>query len=398
MIYETQQLLLNIISFQLFHNPMPSLKNADWTQLMEEAANQGVYKIVYNAVEQQIPKKLIQKFKPRYFAETAAGIRNNYQHGQLHNLMTVNDIPYVIIKGMASASYYPDPLLRTTGDIDFLVLKEDIPRATAQLENAGYKITGKGNQVHVAFHKQKERFEMHWDLNGIPNGKMGDLCRKCLKDIIETETDYINQDNVYFIPDDFHHGLVILIHTAKHMINTGIGLRHLSDWAVFAGKIEDDDFRSLFERKLRKIGLWRFAQLLTQISIKYLGCPEKQWAMENVDADLLEEMIKDILDSGNFGRKDTERINEAKLMTTEGTGTIHDSKIVIFKALTEKAFWLMPACKKFKILLPVGWMFVGIRHLILVAKGRRSSIHIRRMVTGANKRKKIYSKFQLFQL
>ena len=51
----------------------------------------------------------------------------------------------------------------------------------------------------------------------------------------------------YMVPTAFHHGLVMLLHVAGHLINTGIGLRHLCDWAVFAAKFSDEEFCEMFE-------------------------------------------------------------------------------------------------------------------------------------------------------
>lgn len=389
--------MLEILAAQLFAKPMPSFTGVDWECLMKEAEQQTVYKLIYHAVGSQIPATMEPKCKSLYFANMADGIRNSHQHEALHRILTENGIPYVIIKGMASASYYPVPFARCMGDVDFLIRQEDFSRTTDLLVNAGYVTKGKGSIKHLTFYKDGDTLEMHREPGGLPDGEKGDLCRAYLSDIIETETEYATQHGVCCIPDAFHHGLVMLLHTASHMINSGIGLRHLCDWAVFADRLSNETFRNLFEEKLRAVGLWRFAQLLTQVSIKYLGCAEKQWAQEDVDDALLEAIIGDIFDSGNFGRKDFERINEAKLMTTDRTATIDDSRFVLLKALTEKAYAIMPTCKRVKILLPVGWICVGVKHLIRIRNHKRPKLHVKKMISGAKERKTIYLQFRLFE-
>ena len=42
-------------------------------------------------------------------------------HTAIHTLMTQNGIPYVMLKGAASAYYYPQTFLRSMGDVDFYV-------------------------------------------------------------------------------------------------------------------------------------------------------------------------------------------------------------------------------------------------------------------------------------
>lgn len=398
MISELQSKLLAILAKELFQQDAPSFEDVDWSALLREAEQQSVYAIVYTAVEPYLPEALLPEARAKYYANLAASVRSAHQHGDIHKLLSGHGVPYVIIKGMASASYYPQPLLRAMGDVDFLVPKERLDEAKQLLLGEGYVFTGdETHHAHLAFHRGAEVAEMHWEPNGLPQSEKGDLCRRYLSDSIDTATQYEIQGESFLVPDAFHHGLVMLLHTANHMVNTGVGLRHLCDWAVFAGKLENEAFRDLFEDRLRRAGLWRFAQLLTQVSVRYLGCPSREWAMENVDEALLTSMMTDIFAAGNFGRKDAERINEAKLFTTQGTGTISDSNAVLFTALSEKAFIAMPLCKKVKLLLPLGWAVVAIRHLCLIARGKRPKIHIKKMVSEAEARREIYRDFQLFE-
>lgn len=398
MLSETQDTLLKIVSSQLFQKPWPDFGKISWESLLKEAEQQAVFPIVYKTVEQFLPDEILQKTHSKYFAYVASNIRNAHQHWELHKLLSKHEIPYVIIKGMASASYYPEPFVRSMGDIDFLVPKEMLEEAKSLIIEQGYTTNENSrHHAHYAFCKDKEILEMHWEPNGLPDGKKGEICREYLTDIIQTATVYENQNEQFLIPDVFHHGLVMLLHTAMHIINTGIGLRHLCDWAVFVGKLDDQEFRNLFEEKLKTAGLWRFAQLLTQLSAEYLGCPERKWAMEDVDHGLLLAMIEDVFASGNLGKKDPERINEAKLYTTGETGTIDKSRTVVLKVLSKKAYKVMPVCKKVKILLPIGWLVVGVKHLLLIKRGKRPKVHVNKMIAGAEMRRAIYQEFQLFQ-
>lgn len=398
MLSEIQSTLLRIVCSQLFQKPLPNVVQIEWEALLKEAEQQTVFSIVYTAVEELLPEIVLSKARTQYFLHMRSSIRNAHQHGELHELLSEHKIPDVIIKGMASAAYYPDPFLRAMGDVDFLVPKEKLEETKKLLLERGYTTNENSNHhAHLAFHKGPEVLEMHLESNGIPEGQKGDICRNYLSNVIETANTYETQNERFLVPDAFHHGLVMLLHTATHMINTGIGLRHLCDWAVFVGKLEEKEFRSLFEEKLKTAGLWRFAQLLTQLSIEYLGCPIREWAMEFVDHELLQSMIEDVFAGGNFGKKDAERINEAKLFTTRDSGTVNNSRTVMLRALSEKAYRMMPMCRKIKLLLPIGWLVVGVKHMSLILRGKRPKIHISKMLRGAETRRGIYKEFQLFQ-
>ena len=109
--------------------------------------------------------------------------------------------------------------------------------------------------------------------------------------------------------------------------------------------------------------------------------------------------MEDIFAAGNFGVKDKERINEAKLMTTKGSGTVDGSNLALqlLRALTEKAKIDLPICRKMIILLPVGWIYVIFHHIYLIIQGRKPEIHIGKMVRGAGKRREVYKEFRLYK-
>jgi hypothetical protein len=304
-------------------------------------------------------------------------------------------IPYVILKGVASASYYPEPELRTMGDVDFFIYEGSLDKAGVVLEAAGFVRTeDKEHDAHIAYHRVPDSiWEMHWQLAGIPQGDSGEKVHKVMENLIDTS----RLEESVMLPDDFHHGIIMLVHTALHMTNTGIGLRHLCDWAVFVNRM--DDFELTFKDTLQSCGLWRYAQLLTQLCIKYLHIPEQKWAMEAVDDGLLEAMICDIFAGGNFGSKDSERINQAKFMTDRNTGHIDGKSMVgkLFSVMNVKARLAMPICDKYKVLLPIGWLYTGGRHLVRIVQGKRPKIHVNAMMEGARKRREIYKEFHLYE-
>lgn len=404
MITEIQSTLLNLTAHALFNTPVHITESVDWPSVFEEAYAQAVVPIAYMAAKPFIPADEKKRWESLSTRVIGNSIRMDYEHVELHNLMSEAGIPYVAMKGSASAWYYPEPILRTMGDVDFLVKREDLGRTAKALESAGFRaVEDNENQAHIGYHRIQGRisstWEMHWSLAGIPKGEAGDMVRNYLEDMIETAVEIVTPDGKYMIPDAFHHGLIMLIHTAGHMINTGVGLRHLCDWAVFVEKFSDEEFRDIFENKLKTAGLWHFARLLTQLSIQYLGCPYKKWAMEDVNVSLIESILTDIFAGGNFGGKDPERINQAKLITDQRKNNVDDSSMIkqLFSTMNEKARIGMPVCEKIPALLPVGWIYVGGRHIGRILAGERPKIHVGKMIDGASERKEIYKQFRLFE-
>ena len=400
-ITKEQKCLIDCLSAMLFDKKLEISDDIDLDKVIYEAKAQSVVSYIYPVLKPYLTDEQKSKFQTLNRWLTANNVRVEFEHMELDALMQENKIPYVIIKGLVSASYYPHSELRTLGDVDFLVDKNDMDRAGKALKKVGFVPTQDDeHECHIAYHRKPAPsipisiWEMHWEPNGIPNRKEGDI----LRDYFSTILNDSSYNGKFFVPSKFHHGLILIIHTATHLINTGVGLRHICDWAAFVSKIEEGEFCAIFEYKLKKVGLWKFAQLLTQLSVKFFGCPYKKWIGE-IDEEYIDEMMADIFKGGNFGYKDDQRINQAKLITSHDKGSVDDSSLAgqFFTTMNEKSRLVMPITKKIPVLLPIGWIYVGIRHLLRIKSNERPEINLKEMVSGANKRKAIYREFRLYE-
>ena len=402
MLSEIQKELLQLTGHILFDVPY-ELPTTDSKAICEEAFAQAVLPLVFPSVEDDLSEEARKRWKNTNLQIIINNVRVENQHREAHILLTAHQIPYVILKGCASAHYYPSPIMRSMGDVDFLVREEDMKRVGELLKSEGFKEETeekkKEEVMHIAYHRApRQTWEVHRFINGIPkDGAIGNLLNSYCKNILETSVEINTLNGCYRIPDTFHHGLVLLLHTASHLTSAGVGLRHLCDWAVFYASLSEEEFVSFFEEKLKAAGLWRFAQLLTLTAVTYLKSPARIWA-GTADEDLLESIITDILTGGNFGRKDHDRSVHDKFIRNRDVGTI-DGKAplaqmlytVNVKARTECGF-----VKKCPALQPIGWVVVAVKYTILVLAGKRKFGN-RKTLDSVAKRKNIYKEFHLFE-
>ena len=406
MLNQIQSAVLQSISAALFGGEKPELNNTDIKAFVEEARAQAVLNLIFPLYENDI-KKLVSPavyagIINDYYAGVIANVNVNKEHGELHEIMTAENIKYVTVKGSASASYYPSPELRGMGDVDFLVAEKDIDRGIKALEKNGFhrdKYEFTTNQS-AYMRPPMSTWEIHKSVSGVPNGKDGELIGKALDDIIDTAQLYEIDGQKFYVPDKFHHGLVLLLHKINHMTNTGIGLRHLCDWAVFESSLSDREFRELFEEKLKSFGIWKFTQVITQVCEKYLGAPKRSWSHNpEIDDDLLERVIKDVLKGGNFGHKDDNRQRELKYLTDRDEGKLGDKGIFsqAVASLNSKVYTDHSFIDKHRFLLPFGWIAEGGKYIGLLITGKRKNSGTADMLREAAERKDIYSKMDLFK-
>lgn len=395
----TERIVLSLLSNALFDNPIDIPDDVGWKAVICEAKAQAVLPLVFQKAD-LLPDELRPIAEKQVMNMLANNIRIESNHICTHKLMNNAGIPYVILKGCSSAHYYPEPIYRTMGDVDFLIAKENLSPADEVLRKASFEPWDVNHICHTVYRKPGMHLELHWEIAGMPEGVPGELVRSYMDDVFDTAVRAEIASGELMLPDDFHHGLILLLHTCHHLTGEGIGLRHLCDWAVFAGHLSDDRFRKLFEEKLRAMGLWRFAQLLSQLGSKYLGMPKKDWAEENIDDALLQSLMLDILAGGNFGLKDRKRRSETMMISSRGkNGVGHSSMLRQFvKSINQIIYEKWPASEKFKPLVPFGWILYGSRYVFRVMIGRRDKPNISKTVSGARERRELYKAFHLYEV
>lgn len=391
---KTEQALLNMLANKLFTAERDVDTDSDTAQVWKEAYKQAVAVMVFSDFDLcNIDKNLGNEIKHSIKNLVTKNMFVSSAHARLDEMLGESGVQYTVLKGFASARYYPDPFLRSMGDVDFLVHGEDIEKASEIFINDGFEMSHENHDCHRVFIKGKIRYEMHFEPSGIPSGESGDRIREYLKDTIESSNTLMTDFGKMRVPDDFYHGLVILIHTAHHMTGGGIGLRQLCDWAVFVNSVSEDDFCDLFEQKLKEIGLWRFACLLTRTASYFLGCPEKKWAGEG-EKELCESIIKDIFSSGNFGQKDETRSQGALLISKDGEKSGISQLI---SSMNRIVYQKWKISRRMKLFLPIGWIFFGLRYIIRMLMGKRPEIKAVKAINDAEKRTEIYRELGLYE-
>ncbi len=398
---ETEQTLLFLVSDALNGTSRAlAVENPDWIALKYEAYIQTVPMLAFSRLNSDYcSEEELESIRHFLKMQMSRNIAVNNAHAFLHSLLSEAGISYTIIKGAASAAYYPDAFVRSMGDVDFLINRSDYERTDALLTEKGFKKSDRGHFYHIVYEYNGCRYEMHFEPAGIPDGKVGADVHAYLADILDCTRCQVTAFGKITVPSDFHHGLIMLLHMSHHLLAEGIGLRHLCDWAVFVRDFSDDEFCNVFEEKLKKIGLWDFTQLMTRICTLILGCPEKSWAGER-DRELEEGIVRDMFKGGNFGQKSGARTHESLLISNASKGGIEEKLMVsqFIESVNDIIYAKWPASKKFKLLLPFGWLFYLGRYVIRSMFGKRPKIEPKKITAEATQRKELYKKLNLFVL
>ena len=394
-----EQVLLKLLERELFGGSVTLVKSIDWRIVAKEAMYQSSLLPAFSHMEQiqDIPSEICNSIKKQSAESVKANLLNFQWHGQIHSLMQSLGIPYCILKGAASAMYYPEPLLREMGDVDFLVRKQDLEQVGQLLESMGFvRMEAKEYHHHIDYQKENVLLEVHFDSPGIPKGEAEPIVRKYLEPLLEQSRMAENLPFPVRVPSEFHHGLVMLLHLQTHLMSEGIGIRHLCDWALFLKSIGEERFLQLFQTPLQEMGLWKFTQILSLAAAFAFDLPKETWMGE--EEELALELLLDMMAGGTNGRKDEQRRYESMFISDSRKLTEEKSRVrQIFETASQIAYGYWPVMRTWKILLPFGWLMLYIRRGYRVLTGKRTKVDYLEAYKNSSGRKELYRQLHIFE-
>ncbi len=394
-LHETQ--LLALLSRAMFGGELSvEIKHEDYPKIFNEALLHSVAPLALDGVgdTQRIPEELRSVWRDFVFRAYRGNLRIFAEHTAIHKRMTEAGIPYCILKGVASAAFYEKPDIRMMGDVDFLVPREDLARAAAYFAENGYGAPTKCGH-HYGYEKDGVKIELHFDIPGRPSGEMDARLSRYTDSLLAEAKAVTDTFGTYVLPSDFHHGLILLLHMQEHIATSGIGLRHLCDWAAFLNKYSDGEFRSLFFEALSDLGLLFFAQVTARMAHRYLGLPARAWMGEG-NPEIEDTLMEDILSAGNFGKKDGTRHQSGFLFSHSRDGKQHGFLYRLFAGINTYLRGKYPLFRRATILLPLGWPLYFWRYLLLLLRGKRK-LKLTKIARDTRARESLFQDLRLFE-
>ena len=395
-INQTQKTLLGVLAQALYGIEYEIPNDTDWEALFQESKVQAVAPMVFSCIAEKCRDSgVFQEWKSVTMRSMQNNMKIQWQHDALHKMLTSHNVPYCIIKGCTSAKDYPDPLLRSLGDVDFLVPDEYWEQAKQLLLEDGFVATGEEHDFHLGFHKGRIVMEMHHEPFGM-KGEGTQALAQIVPELIKKSQVLQCGTATFRGPDAFGHGIVILLHAYRHLIDTGVGVRHLCDWAAFVSQFSDQEFSDIFQERFKALGIWKLAQVFGATAHCYLGTPYHNW-MGEIDQQMCRMLMLDILNGGNFGRNCHERTTQnLSVYATEKELATGNVTMQMIRGLNRTAIQRYPRLMKFKIFRPFGWIILSVRYVFRVLTGKRKKAPTDTMQM-ATMRRKLYGQLGVFE-
>ena len=337
--------ILELLKASMFDLSPVFPKKVNWEKVFNVAKIQCIVPAVVSFVPPE-HKPEWRDFSCRYKAYFMQMI---YAQNSLVNLLSENNIPFVILKGTAASIYYPNPLLRTFGDIDFYVAEEHVENVISLLKNNGYFFIS-NDLRHYEFEKFGIDFELHYKFSCIHYNDIDHLVMNGLNHAVN----YKICDSYFYGLPSYENGIVLLGHIMQHLKDSGIGLRQIIDWMMFVHKELDD---STWEKHFRPLaveaGLEKLAITVTFMCKNWLGLSDEITWCNDANEEVADQLLIRILDDGNFGhdRAPVESIKKSM------------NKVGVFRHIQQTGIDNWPLAQKHRFFRPFAWIYQLFRYL-----------------------------------
>ena len=325
----------------------------DAEKLADIIVRQSLVTLVYPVIERQTAASwqlAREKLKPVYDRELHKGMVQEYEIQTLLDDMERDGIDCLPMKGWIMRNYYPNPLMRSMGDLDVLLKDMDSEKMQKWMEARGYEVVHSKQTFHDEYIKPPYMYvELHHelidklDLQPPEIAWLDRMTPSFWQDGSLAEGkkhQYQLSDELFYI----HH----ISHFYKHFTRLGVGIRPVIDLYFLLTKKSDTLDWNYINKQLKELHLYDFSEKMKMIS----------WACFQEKRPLDEQtmlVVRYLTGSGLYG---DQLIRESLSIANDQYG----SKNVAVRML-KRCFLPLKQMKnqysclyRYPILLPVCWL------------------------------------------
>ena len=390
--------LFSLLSYELFRLPLQEeLTAADWSAVLEEGNRQAVTALLYPGMKKLsgIPEEARSRVRRTALASAKSFEQRLHFQQEIIALLETHTISCAVLKGTSVSCLYPDPGLRVSGDVDLLVDKEKLFAAGNLLEENGF-IRIHEDERHFCFQKENIEVEIHPSVTIFPNTPKGSFSYAYMQKALQhTTTAQFNGIN-FPVLSGVYQLIALLAHMEHHLISSGIGLRQVCDWAATVNSqrnaIGPDEIEIM-----EQCGLLFFAKLMTRLCEKYFGMEPLDWSADAPD-DLVELLMQDVLEGGNFNSQYTLRpfygiLTDVYITEDRKKCTSLRSYVKYIRKRSLKDF---PWAKN-QIWVAVFCIYYPVRLIMKMLFKKRKKFNLIQAARSAQNREKLFQQFNLYK-
>ena len=224
-------------------------------------------------------------------------------------LLRAHSIDFIVVKGQLLAQFYPQPLMRQAGDIDFYCDETNFEKARKLIGEA-WNVTFHDDdeddrEQHIGFEYKGILFELHFCLLSFISPRV----QRCFDEMVSHSAPYMIKVGDVLVPtlSPVENVIFTFLHLYHHFIELGVGLRQICDMALMLHQYRDvlnsDEGKAQLTYWLKQLGFYRAFHAFGAVCVDVLGLPVSEYPFEltkrarSYEHAILEVVFK----RGNFG-------------------------------------------------------------------------------------------------
>ena len=351
------------------------LSKEGWSKVFLLAEKHRLLPLMYDCLYENYPfdKSDLLSIKSRVKLLVSQQTLRTQTFLDLYRNLQEKELSPVVVKGIVCRTLYRCPDLRYSSDEDLLITYEEADRYSKVFSSLSLTVKNENDKEKYQtsfFANDGLHIELHKSLFP-PKNEYFAPWNKIFEDAY-TETTSITAEGINITTLSPTLNLLYLtLHTLKHFLHSGVGIRQICDIILFANKYGKDIDWQRFFTLCQNINAKDFSLAIFAIGEKHLNFRKNAACFpENISLSAINEapLLDDILSSGVFGSATMSRKHSAGITFSAVQGkkpTLFGRVFPAAKSLGNRYSY----AKKIPLLLPVAW----IHRLVNYRKETRST-------------------------
>lgn len=305
--------------------PLDSFRSIDWEKLLEFGNKQSISGVLFHGIKRlkaedvSMPRNVFKQWM-----RTAMAIKEANTQTFSDNAKATSIFYYkyghkgCTLKGQGNAMMYPDPYMRSAGDIDLWGAPnkgetiDDIIRLCRKISadcdiSYHHAEVGTINDTPIELHFRPSFIE-----NRIYNVRLQRYFIEKRNDQFHNFVTLPDNTGIICVPKDDFNLIFQLSHIQRHFFFEGIGMRHLIDYYYLLRRGFTDGQKEEYASMLQKLNMKKFACGIMYVMQDYFGL-EPQYLLLKPNRRIGRFIMSEVLQTGNFGYGD----NRFKKLNTD---------------------------------------------------------------------------------
>ncbi len=281
----------------------------DWESLYEIARRQSLLGVLFYGIEVhpeiKPEKRLLLKWYSVSEKIKVANQKTNRAAVEATSFFREHGFRTCLLKGQGNTLNYPNPYMRTSGDIDIWVEGGDrkvltfarkyVPHADFCYHHIEFKkVEGVETEVH---------YRPSFMNSFVHDGRMQRWFEEVAEEQFSHEVELPEGAGTVCVPTNGFNRIYQMSHISNHFFHEGIGLRQILDYYYVLQQGFTEGERAEDEALLKRLGLYKMASAVMWV-LKEMLHMEDGLMIVSADKKLGRFLLNEILQGGNFGKYD----------------------------------------------------------------------------------------------